>query len=105
MKTNHASNPRRQFSAETKLQILREGRTTNLTISQVCDQYQISPRLFYQWERIADRAALTALQGQARGRKKLRPAEEALLAEVQRLREVIVELSGENLQLKKGRWR
>jgi len=105
MKTNNGSKPRRQFPAETKLQILREGRTTNLTISQVCDQYQISPTLFYQWERIADRAALTALQGQPRGRKKLRPTEEALLAEVQRLREVIAELSGENLQLKKGRWR
>lgn len=105
MKTNSEPQPRRRFPAETKLQIVKEGRTTNLTISQVCDQYQISPTLFYQWERIADRAALTALQGQPRGRKKLRPAEEALLAEVQRLREVIAELSSENLQLKKGRWR
>jgi transposase len=105
MKTDDGPKPRRQFSAETKLQILKEGRTTNLTISQVCDQYQISPTLFYQWERIADRAAAGALQGQPRGRKKLRPSEEALLAEVQRLREVIAELSSENLQLKKGRWR
>jgi transposase len=105
MKPNSDSKPRRQFPAETKLQILKEGRTTNLTISQVCDQYQISPTLFYQWERLADRAALTALQGQPRGRKKLRPTEEALLVEVQRLREVIAELSSENLQLKKGRWR
>ena len=105
MKTNGNSKPRRQFPAETKLQILKEGRTTNLTISQVCDQYQISPTLFYQWERIADRATLTALQGQPRGRKKLRPSEEALLVEVQRLREVVAELSSENLQLKKGRWR
>jgi transposase len=105
MKANGDSKPRRQFPAETKLQILKEGRTTNLTISQVCDQYQISPTLFYQWERIADRATLTALQGQPRGRKKLRPSEEALLVEVQRLREVLAELSSENLQLKKGRWR
>ena len=105
MKTNNGSKPRRQFPAETKLQIVKEGRTTNLTIGQVCDQYQISPTLFYQWERIADRAALMALQGQPRGRKKLRPAEEALLAEVQGQREVIAELSSENLRLKKGRWR
>jgi len=104
MKTNE-SQARRKFSAETKLQILKEGRHTNLSISQVCDQYQISPTLFYQWERIADRAAMTALQGQPRGRKKLRPSEEALLTEVQRLREVIADLSSENLQLKKGRWR
>ena len=105
MKTNNDSKTRRTFSAETKLQILKEGRQTNVSISQVCDQYQISPTLFYQWERIADRAAMTALQGQPRGRKKLRPSEEALLTEVQRLREVIADLSSENLQLKKGRWR
>jgi transposase len=105
MKTNNESKARRKFSAEMKLQILKEGRHTNLSISQVCDQYQISPTLFYQWERIADRAATTALQGQPRGRKKLRPSEEALLTEVQRLREVIADLSSENLQLKKGRWR
>jgi transposase-like protein len=86
-----------RYNAETKLEISRH---TNLSISQVCDQYQISPTLFYQWERIADRAALTALQGQPRGWKKLRPSEEALLAEVQRPREVIADLSSENPQLK-----
>ena len=96
---------RRQIPGEIKLQVLKEGRSTNLTLSQVCDQYQISPTQFYQWEQIADRAALAALQGQPRGRKRLRPSEEQLLAEVQRLREVIAELSAENLQLKKGRWR
>jgi len=97
--------PRRHFDADIKLQILKEGRTTNLTISQVCQQYQISPTLFYQWERAADRAALQALRGQPRGRKKISPGEEQLLSEVQRLREVIAELSAENLQLKRGRWR
>ena len=96
---------RRQFAGQTKLQVLKEARSTNLTLSQVCEQHQISPTQFYQWEQIADRAALAALQGQVRGRKKLRPSEEQLLAEVQRLREVIAELSAENLQLKKGRWR
>lgn len=104
MNGNHKKT-RRQFPAETKLQILKEGRTANLSLSQVCEQYQISPRLFYDWERLAEQAALVALRGQSRGRKKVRPSEEALLAEVQRLREVIAELSAENLQLKRGRWR
>jgi transposase len=104
MKSNGSSQPRRQFPPTTKLQILKEGRTTNTPISQVCDQYAISPTLFYQWERIAERAALEAFNAQKRGRKKPRPSEEQLLAEVQRLREVIAELSAENLQLKKGRW-
>jgi transposase-like protein len=105
MKSNHEQKLRRQFPGETKLQILKEGRSTNLTISQVCEQHQISPTQFYQWEQIADRAARVALQGQPRGRKKLRPKEEQLLTEVQRLREVVAELCAENLLLKKGRWR
>ena len=104
MKNNNERKTRRKIPAELKWQILKEGRSTNLTISQVCEQYQISPTLFYQWERAAERGARQALQGQPRGRKKLRPSEEALLKELQRLREVIAEITSENLQLKKGRW-
>jgi transposase-like protein len=104
MKNNNERKVRRKIPAELKWQILKEGRSTNLTISQVCEHYQISPTLFYQWERAAERGARQALQGQPRGRKKLRPSEEALLKELQRLREVIAEITSENLQLKKGRW-
>ncbi len=104
MKNNSERKVRRQIPADTKWQILKEGRSTNLTISQVCEQHQISPTLFYQWERTAERGARQALQGQPRGRKKLRPTEEVLLNEIQRLREVIAEISSENLRLKKGHW-
>ena len=96
--------PRRQFTAALKYQVLREVRQTGTPVSQVCAKHQISPTLFYQWERAAERGALTALSNQPRGRKKLRPSEEALLTEINRLREVVAELSAENLQLKKGRW-
>lgn len=99
------THPRRQFTAEGKLKIVREARLANIPVSQVCAKHDISPTLFYQWERIADAGARTALQAQPRGRKKLRPAEEELLLEITRLREIIAELSSENLQLKKGRWR
>ncbi len=96
--------PRRQFTAALKYQILREARQTGTPVSQVCAKHQISPTLFYQWERAAERGALSALQNQPRGRQQLRPNEEALRAEINRLREVVAELSAENLQLKKGRW-
>jgi len=104
MKNNSERKTRRQLPADTKWQILKEGRSTNLTVSQVCDQYHVSPTQFYQWERTAERGARQALQGQPRGRKKLRPSEEALHTEIQRLREVIAEITSENLQLKKRPW-
>jgi transposase-like protein len=96
---------RRQWTAEAKLKVLHEGRSGAASLSQVCAQHDIRPSQFYQWEAVAERGALAALQGQKRGRKKQTPTEEALVAEVGRLREVIAELSLENLALKKGVWR
>jgi transposase len=99
------SRSKRAWSADQKLQILKEGRSPATTLSAVCDHYEIKLPQFYQWERIADRGAHTALSPQPRGRKRLSPNEEQLQAEIQKLRAVIVELSTENLELKKGRWR
>ena len=74
--------PRRQFTAALKYQVLREARQTGTHVSQVCAKHQISPTLFYQWERAAERGALSALNHQPRGRKKLRPSDEAFVTEV-----------------------
>ena len=49
--------PRRQFTAALKYQVLREARQTGTPVSQVCAKHQISPTLFYQWERAAERGA------------------------------------------------
>ena len=104
---NHESNARakRAWSADQKLQILKEGRSPATTLSAVCDQYAIKLPQFYQWERIADRGARAALSPQPRGRKRLSPTEEQQQAEIEKLRAVIADLSAENFELKKGRWR
>jgi transposase-like protein len=101
---NHPKKARRLWSAETKLQILKEGRSGSTPLSRVCDQYEIQPPQFYQWERAADQAALEALRHHKQGRKRHTLTEEALLSEIEKLRAVIAELSAENLQLKRGRW-
>ena len=96
---------RRQWSAETKLTAIRKVRQGGTSVSQTCEKYQIRPSQFYQWERTAEQAATEALRGQKRGRRKTNPREEELLAEIERLRAVIAEISMENLALKKGAWR
>jgi transposase-like protein len=101
---NRPKKVRRSWSAETKLQIVKEGRSGSTRLSALCDQYEIQPPQFYHWERTADQGALEALRQQKRGRKRHSPTEEALLSEIEKLRAVIAELSAENLQLKKGRW-
>ena len=106
MSTNSPnSRPRRQFSAETKWQAIGEARQGGMSVSAVCAKYGIHPSMFYQWEQQAAQGALRALQPQKRGRKRPTPHEEELLADVGRLQGVIAELSVENLQLKRGRWR
>jgi transposase len=94
---------RRQWSAEQKLRIIEEARQTGHTVSEVCQQYQINLKQFYDWERQAKRGALEGLR---QGNRKIKPddGQQRLEQEVLRLREVIVELSTENLGLKKGGW-
>jgi transposase-like protein len=105
MNAKNGNRQRRQFSAQLKLQAIQEARQGGVSISQVCEKYDIRPSQFYQWEKMAEQGALEALRGRKRGRKKFSPREEQLMGEVNRLREVIAEISTENLELKRGRWR
>jgi transposase-like protein len=99
-----ADKTRRNWSAEAKLRILDEARQTEHSVSEVCRRHQISPTLFYQWERSAREGALQALRPQPRGRKPHDPSEQ-LQEELQRLRTALAEVTLENLELKKGHWR
>ncbi len=96
---------RRVFSPEMKLRAIQEARQGGVPVSQVCEKYGIRSAHFSAWEKQAEQGALQALQGRRRGRKRLSPREEKLPAEIERLREVIAEITAENLALKKGRWR
>jgi len=96
-----ATGRRRRFSAAEKYQILLEGRMSGASVAEVCRQHQIAASQYYDWERLAKAGALTAL---AQGKRKLAAAQPDLSAEVARLREVVVELSAENLAWKKGRY-
>ena len=119
-----ATGRRRRFSAAEKYQILLEGRLvgasprpdrgpapdqiggqpptrSGASVAEVCRRHQIAASQYYDWERLAKEGALTAL---AQGKRKLAVAPQDMSAEVARLREVVVELSAENLAWKKGRY-
>ena len=92
---------RRQWTPEEKLQIVREARQADQTVSDVCRRHGIAVGQFYLWEKQVTQGALDALRQAKRGRKPT-SVDAALYSEVQRLRVVVTELSVENLQLKKG---
>ncbi len=93
----------RRWTAEEKLKILEEARQTGQTVSEVCRRHQVAPGQFYAWEKQARQGALTALRNGLPGPKKADPTPQ-LEAEIERLRDIITEISAENLELKRGHW-
>jgi transposase-like protein len=42
---------RRRFSPEQKVQIIREVLKNHISVSEVCENYQLSPNAYYRWEK------------------------------------------------------
>ena len=45
------SQQRRRFSPEQKVQIIREVLKNHISVSEVCEKYQLSPNVYYRWEK------------------------------------------------------
>ena len=89
----------KKFTAEEKVKILQEGEYGNLSINEVCRRYQISPNTYYMWRKQAQKAMLAGFSGTSS--KKTNRREQDLEAENKRLRHTIVEITQENIELKK----
>jgi transposase-like protein len=96
--------PRRNFSPEEKVAIVKRHLLEGVPISSLCDELNISPNLFYLWQRQLFENAHRAFEN---GRKP-RAVEEAkdrkieqLEAKLQRKNEVLAELMEEHTILKK----
>lgn len=95
MKGNH-----RHFSAKEKYDILREGEYGSMSINEVCRKNRISTALYYQWRKQAQEAMLEGLKNKS-GRNKTNRHEKELKAENERLKETLLEITQENVELKK----
>jgi len=42
---------RRHFTAQEKVQILRLNLLEHQPVSEICDQYKVSPSMFYRWQK------------------------------------------------------
>jgi len=94
---------KRNFSAEKKLEILREHLKNRVPISEICKRYGINPTQFYKWEKQLFEGGKEALSGKHKGRANGKSAREKKLEEkVEKQREVISWLTEENLKLKKN---
>jgi transposase len=89
---------RRQRSAAEKLRIVLAGQDGGTKLSELCRREGIAPSQYHQWKKQLQAGASAAFE------KKASVAEEQSAAEIQRLKNVIAEITAENLELKKGRW-
>ena len=90
---------RRKWSAEEKLRIVLAGMQPGVEVSDLCRQEGINPTMFYYWKKKPLSSAKQVFDEKA-GRPSVQ--EEKKTAELQRMKDVIAEITAENLDLKKG---
>ena len=106
-KRSDAAKFRRQFTPEVKATILRRHLAEKVPVSDLCDEYDIQPTLFYLWQRQAFEHLSEALQDgrTRRAQAHATTADDARVAALEaRLAKkdaVIAEVSEEYLALKK----
>jgi transposase len=86
---------RRHFTPQEKAAIVKRHLVEGTPVSNLCDEFQINPTLFYQWQRLLFENAHTAFEN-GRKPKALDDAKdrkiEALEAKLVRKNEVMAEL-------------
>jgi transposase len=94
--------PRKNYSPAEKVAILRRHLIDRVPVSDLCDQYQLQPTLFYHWQKVFFENGAAALE-----RKNAFPESHhlrtiaALREKLQRKNEVVAELMEEHIKLKK----
>jgi transposase-like protein len=94
---------RRTFSAQEKVAILRRHLVEKVTVSALCEEYQIGVNLFYRWQQEFFENGVAAFERKPQGReRKLEAKVEALQAKLAQKDEVMAELLLEHVMLKKS---
>jgi len=95
--------PRKHFTPEEKVSLLRRHLLEKVPISLVCEEAGIQPSLFYIWQKQFFENGAAAFQATSRRRQDQREERIAALeAKVRRKDEVLAELMEEHVALKKS---
>jgi transposase len=93
------SGARRRWSAEEKLRIVLAGMEGGIEVSELCRREGINPTQYYGWKK---QLLSSASKVFVNGSEKPSVKEERLETELRRAKDVIAEITAENLDLKKG---
>ena len=94
------SGKRRRWSAEEKLRIVLAGLQNDIEVSELCRREGINPTQYYGWKK--QQLFGSASKVFTNGTEKPSAKERRLTSELRRAKDVIAEITAENLDLKKG---
>jgi transposase len=98
-----AKKTRKRFTAPEKVAILRLHLLEHVAVSDLCDQQGIHPTMFYRWQKEFFENGTAAFQAKARSDHQAEQERiEYLEKKIQRKDEVLAELMGEHIALKKS---
>ena len=100
---------RRKFTVDEKVAILKRHLVDKVAVSDLCEQYQIQPSVFYVWQRqmwenleaVFESSKRTDRETRSRREEELAGKVESLEARLVKKDGVIAEISAEYVQLKK----
>lgn len=96
---------RKHYTAKEKVDILRRHLIEKVPVSDLCDQYQLQPTVFYRWQREFFENGEAAFNKPKPGRKQLRKEQQRMAAleiKLKKKDEVLGELMEEHVALKKS---
>jgi transposase len=90
---------RKKWPAAEKLRIVLAGMQPNVEVSELCRREGINPTQYYGWRKQLLSSATKVFDESA---SKRNSQEEKKESELRRMKDVIAEITAENLELKKG---
>lgn len=100
-----SASPRKYLTAKEKFAIVKEQLTTKTGVTEICKKYGIAASQFYRWQELFFEGALQGLETTRRNGAETTKAEKQIedqKPEIERMREVVLEIAAENVQLKKS---
>jgi transposase-like protein len=94
---------RKNYTPEEKVNILKEHLVNGVPVSDLCDQYQLHPTVFYRWQRqLFEQGAAAFQNDEKREVTQLKKKIEKLESKVATKNEVLGELMEAHIALKKS---
>jgi transposase-like protein len=95
---------RHNYTPEEKVLILKRHLTEGVAVSAICDEYNLQPKVFYDWQKqLFEHAATAFVRGSVGSNRTEQKRIQQLELKLQKKNEVLSELMEEHVQLKKER--